>query len=140
MGGVYLRGVIEHRKRAQQIIDFCGIHYENITPTDIDGVIEYKDKAYVYLEYKYGKKEMPYGQRLFLERAVKDNAKAGKTAIAIVAEHTVENPENDIPADSCKVREIFYSKEMKWRKPKRNFTVKQLTDAFVDLIEQKASF
>lgn len=140
MGGVYLRGVIEHRKRAQQIIDFCGIHYENITPTDIDGVIEYKDKAYVYLEYKYGKKEMPYGQRLFLERAVKDNAKAGKLAIAIVAEHKIANPENDIPAESCMVREIFYSQEMNWRKPKGLFTVKQLIDAFIDLIDQKVSF
>ena len=42
------RGVIQNRDRKKQIIDFSGLKYGKITPTDIDGLIEYKDKAMMF--------------------------------------------------------------------------------------------
>lgn len=62
------RGKIENRNRARQIIDFSGLQYGKITPTDIDGLIEYHDKAILLLEFKYADAEMPRGQKVALER------------------------------------------------------------------------
>ena len=39
------RGYFQHPERAKQNICFEGIKYGNITPTDIDGCIDYKNKA-----------------------------------------------------------------------------------------------
>jgi hypothetical protein len=55
------RGKIQYRERARQIIDFSGIRYDNITPTDIDGFFEKADKAFVFYEYKLEGCEMPHG-------------------------------------------------------------------------------
>ena len=38
------RGVILNPARMQQIVSFEGMKYGTITPTDIDGFIEYKNK------------------------------------------------------------------------------------------------
>jgi len=53
---VPIRGVIKYRGRARQIIDFRGLTYGNITPTDIDGLIEYKDKCILLIEIKHQSK------------------------------------------------------------------------------------
>ena len=72
------RGVINNIQRAQQINDFSNLLYGKITPTDIDGMIEYRGKLYIFFEIKYKDKDMPFGQRLALERLVKDLTYANK--------------------------------------------------------------
>ena len=52
---------IQNRSRARQIIDFSGIKYGNITPTDIDGGFEKQNEVFVFFEMKYGDAEMPTG-------------------------------------------------------------------------------
>lgn len=42
------RGKIQNEEFARRIIDFSGMRYGNITPTDIDGVIEYHDTRVVF--------------------------------------------------------------------------------------------
>ena len=128
------RGVIENTKRAQQINDFSGLRYGHITPTDIDGLIEYKDKGYVILEVKYNGKELPYGQRLAIERITKDVAYSGKAALALIADHYVADTDSSVDVASCNVREIYYSRERAWRKPKRIMTVREITDKFLKTI------
>lgn len=39
------RGVYKHPARARRLLLFDGMQYGNITPTDIDATIEYKDRA-----------------------------------------------------------------------------------------------
>jgi hypothetical protein len=102
------RGKILYPDRKQQINDFSGLTYNKITPTDLDGVIEYHDKAYVFIEIKYLDAELPYGQKLMLERFVKDINKSGKSAIAIVAEHSIFNTKENIPVATCEVRQIYF--------------------------------
>ena len=34
-------------------MDFTGLRWGKITPTDIDGFVEIRDKAYVFIEVKY---------------------------------------------------------------------------------------
>jgi hypothetical protein len=129
------QGKIRHVERAQQINDFSGLRYGTITPTDLDGVIELHDKGYIIHEVKYRNAEVPYGQRLCLQRMVKDFVKAGKKAIAIIVEHYVDDTSEPVDNAECNVREIFTTNkegEWEWRPTKTPFKLKQLTDAFIE--------
>ena len=69
----------------KQLIDFQGLAVdEYIYPTDIDGLIEYKDSEYIIFEVKYGDAEVPFGQKLALQRMVDDFTKTGKQAVVLV--------------------------------------------------------
>lgn len=69
------RGVIRNPEYAKQLKDFSGLSFGTITPTDVDGMIEYRNKGFIFFESKYGGAEMPEGQRLALERLVEDHKK-----------------------------------------------------------------
>ena len=131
-----MRGVIQNVARKQQILDFRDLKYGNITPTDIDAAIEYHDKARILIEFKYCDAALPYGQRLALERFVRDFEKAGMEAIAIVAEHQTHDAMQSVPAGTCQVREICYKHNYAWRPPKYSCTVKELVDSFIDFIDK----
>jgi len=126
------RGQIQFRERSRQVIDFSGLQYGNITPTDIDGLIEYKDKAYAIIEMKYGKAEMPKGQKLAIERMVNDLASKGKLATAFLCEHYVANTDDDIVASKAIVRSCYYNGY--WRDDGKR-TLKSRLDAFVRFAE-----
>jgi hypothetical protein len=102
------RGVIEHRERARQIVSFAGLRFGNITPTDIDGLIEYKNCCFLLLELKhYSRPELPYGQRLALERLAASLAKPTLLLHGIHYTH----PEQDIDAAECDVYRYFWGGE-----------------------------
>lgn len=122
---------INNPQRMKQLIDFQGLAVdEYIYPTDIDGLIEYKDSEYIIFEVKYGDAEVPFGQKLALQRMVDDFTKTGKQAVVLVCEHTVRNPEKPVVAAWCKVREIYYGGEKQWRKPIKDITVREAVDDF----------
>lgn len=102
------RGIIQNRERARQIIDFNGIKFNRITPTDVDGLIEYKNIAYVLMEFKHREAEMPHGQSLALTCMVDDFDRQGKYATLFVCEHYVDDPKADIIAKNTNVRRYYY--------------------------------
>lgn len=126
------RGQIQFRERSRQIIDFGGLQYGNITPTDIDGLIEYKNKAYAIIEMKYGNAEMPKGQKLAIERMVDDLSSKGKLATAFLCEHDVANTNEDIIASKTIVRSCYYNGY--WRNDGKR-TLKARLDSFVHFAE-----
>lgn len=130
------RGVIKHVDRAQQINDFRGLIYGKITPTDIDGLIEYKDKAYVVIEVKYGQKELPYGQKLAIKRMM-DDLSVKKHTLAIVCEHTVRDTTDQVNVAECKVREVYFGHqhERKWRSPNEQITVMDAIENFLTFVD-----
>lgn len=134
------RGEIRNIERKQQINSFKNIRYGNITPTDIDGLIEYQDKAYVIFEIKYGNAELPKGQRKAIQRLVTDAGKANKKALAIIAEHHVDDTRQPVDVSQCDVREVFLSseKERKWRKPNHSMKLKECIDLFITKIVDSA--
>lgn len=82
------RGVIQNKKRGKQLNSFKDlIRMRNITPTDIDGLIDYNGNAFVYLEGKCKDKTMDTGQRLALEHLVKSHWKANNPAMALLFWH-----------------------------------------------------
>jgi hypothetical protein len=129
-----MRGVIENVKRKQQINDFSGLLYGNITPTDTDGLIEYKDMAWILIEVKYLSTDLPFGQRLAFERFVKD-VSSKKQAIAIIAEHNVSNTEESIDVASCYVRECYWSGRRQWKRLQEKLTVKYIIDSFLSRLQ-----
>jgi len=126
------RGVYQNPNRGKQLIRFDGIKYENITPTDFDGVVEYHDRIWVLFEAKLAGKEVPYGQKLALARFVADAGRAGKCAIAMVVDHYSDNPADDIILRNCYVREIITTENLMWRPPKRRITAKEMADAYIN--------
>ena len=79
---------IHNQGKMRQLIDFKNIDVDGyIYPTDIDGLIEYKNSEYIIFEIKFKGSAVPYGQRLALQRMVDDFAAAGKRAIVLICEH-----------------------------------------------------
>ncbi len=125
------RGQIKHRALSRRIKDFTGLRYGAITPTDIDGFIDFGGRAFVLFEFKYpGTDELPYGQRLALERAVDAWEAAGKPSLLIVAWHDMQG---DIDAANCMVYQTYFRDD--WKSDCHR-TVKQVTDEFYRLYVQ----
>lgn len=122
-----VRGRIRNRKLASQIRDFSGLRFNTITPTDIDGFLEFSDKIFIFIETKYKNTPIVYGQKLALTRLVDICWKGNKFALLIIASHETEEGE-DIDYANCQVREIRF--EGKWHEIK-NLTIKICIDRFL---------
>lgn len=120
------RGVIRNREYANQVKDYSGLLYGKITPTDLDGIIDFGDKAYVIIELKHINAVLPEGQRLAIARLTDIIWKSGRHALALIAIH---NTPNDIDVAYCKVIEYRYHGE--WTEQIEHKTVRGAIDGFL---------
>ena len=120
------RGRITYHTRARQQRDYSGVRYGNITPTDIDGIIDYKNRCWVIIELKYMDATIPFGQMLCLERLT-DDLQRVKPTLCIIASHMQHNPELDIDVANSLV--THYRKDSMWFQAQG--TVKQTLDNFL---------
>lgn len=126
------RGTYENRKRGKQLLRFDGMNYlQNITPTDIDALIDVRDKVLVLFEAKLADKECPFGQKLALERLIRDAYKAGKHAICIIGEHNITDPDCDVFLKDLIAREVYDTEYKAWKPMKKTMTVKELADWYI---------
>jgi hypothetical protein len=125
---------IKNMDRFNQFIDFTGMMEGNIQPMDIDCMIEYHDEAYIFFEFKYGNKSMPYGQRKAYERLTRDKSSKGKTSITLVIEHNVHNCKENVIGKDCYVREYYLSSLNKWLKPLKRMTAYELIPKFLKYV------
>lgn len=123
------RGAIHSRERARQLRDFTGLRFGNVTPTDIDGFVEFHDELFVWIEIKLKGHDVPRGQCKALERSCDAVSKAGRMAAVLIVEHDTE-PTEDIDVAACSVREWRYLK--KWRKPIKLTTCREAIDKLLD--------
>jgi hypothetical protein len=124
------RGAVTYKSRARQGRDFRGLCYGQITPTDIDGLIEYHNRCYVIYEAKHvNAPTMSQGQRMALERLCDDLQNAKKEAIVIVCKH---NTPADQEIDFAKCEVESYRRKGQWRQVKQGVTVKRITDSFIE--------
>ena len=127
------RGTIQYKDRARQLIDYHNMRLPyNITPTDSDGEIEFRDKAWIFFEIKQEGKGLPEGQSLAFQRKINDIERGGKEAVLFVAEHDVIDPEIDIDAAACHVRTFFYKGE--WHDG-NGWNLKEYVSSFLKHIE-----
>ena len=118
------RGKIRNRNYASQLRDFSGLRFGNITPTDIDGFIEFGDKLYIIIESKYRDTEMPYGQELALTRLCQRIAASGRPCYLLIV--TFKNGMGDIKYAQTIVARYMYDGD--WHVPKAETTLKQAID------------
>lgn len=103
------RGVIRNIGRARQLNDFSGLlRPRNITPTDIDGLIDYGGRAFIYLEGKVKGKNLSEekGQKMALENVILSHWAAQHPSALILYEHNVP-VDISVPTHSQDVRMIF---------------------------------
>ena len=108
-----VKGLIRDPARARQLRDFSGLLFGNITPTDIDGLIEYQNIGYVIMELKYKDAELKDGQKLALARMNDDFERAGKKSLCIIARHFVDDCNIAIDVANTTVTEFRY--QQRWR-------------------------
>ena len=130
------RGVIRNKEIARILRDFSSLKFErNITPTDIDGFVEFDDKCYVFIETKYKEAKVIWGQRLALQRLVDTISDTQKAAILIIATHNIEpNTEELIDVGNCQVTE--YRTKKKWHSVNGSLTVRKLIDQYKKYVNQ----
>lgn len=123
-----LPGQVRATTHATQPRDFTGLAFGAITPTDVDAVIEYQDRAFVFIEAKYRDASLPRGQELALERLCDTCTSAGKPTLCVVARHETPSPAA-IPFASAVVDR--YRIDFQWHRPRREAaTVRQIVDWF----------
>lgn len=124
------RGVVRSEERARQLLRFDGMEFGTITPTDIDGLIEYRNKCYVFYEAKYNGSGIPCGQRLAIERICNDLQKT-KPAIALLVTH---ESDGDIYLADTLVEAWYHKGE--WHLEGRTHNAKEFTDSFINHIDK----
>jgi len=60
--------LIRNKEYAARLKDFSGLRFGKISPTDIDGFLDFSDRLFIFVETKYQNSPVPYGQKLALER------------------------------------------------------------------------
>ena len=128
MGGLLMneRGKMHNESAFKQGQDFSGLRWNKITPTDVDGLIDFGDKLWIIFELKKKGNGMPDGQRLAYERLTDDLAEV-KPTVFFLAEHTTPN-EYPIDAESAIV--IEYRFNGKWNKTIDGHSLKLAIDMF----------
>jgi len=130
------RGAIRNRSRAKQLRDFTGLRFGKITPTDIDGFLEFNDTLFVYFEAKQVGATMPYGQKLALTRqcnaidGTENDQHVTRMAALIVIEHDTE-ADQDVDYAKAKVTSVYRNRE--WRTPSRGITGREAVECLLRL-------
>ena len=120
------RGKIQDRAQALRINDFSSLRFKNITPTDLDGFIDFKNKKFVLIETKYKDALLPFGQKLALERLC-DSSK--KDTILMIGTYVSEI--GDIDIGGCMLREYRYKRA--WKEYPEKITIKEAIKRFLKL-------
>ena len=99
---------IRNKIHASQIHDFSGlVRHRGISPTDIDGYIDYNGNAFLIMEGKHIRAAECTGQKLALKNLADAINNAGKLACAIIYEHQASKGQ-DIKVAECIVSEVYW--------------------------------
>ena len=120
------RGEIRNLDHARQLVLFKGMRWGTITPTDIDGFIDFRNRLFIFLEVKYGDEPVPMGQRIALERLCKNSVSDNRTACALIVRHNVKGA--DIEVAKMPGSEIYYKGEWKGIKNPDSYTTFKLVN------------
>ena len=129
-------GEVRNSKNFLEVTDhgFENLRYGKITPTDIDGFLEYKNKAFIFFEFKYNYSEMPFGQRLALERLTDALSKTKPSVLFVTSwDDSFLDSENKINCAETIVYKIRH--DNKWITPEGNPTLKDCIDWFINSID-----
>jgi len=110
--------LINNQEHIKQVIAFDGIQSNKISPTDIDALLEFDDKYLLIFELKFSGSKVPLGQKLALERIIKNWKQSGshRNGWVIYAQHdTIKG--DTVYLKDCKVTSIYSDKEAGFTQP-----------------------
>lgn len=117
-----------NREYASQLKDFSGLRWGAISPTDIDGLLEFSNRLFIFVETKYKDAPVPFGQQLALERVADGLCVAGKHAVIVVTTH---ESSGDIDMGLTNVRQ--YRENGTWYKDIPTTSLRE----FVEIMRRK---
>ena len=123
-------GRITNPHLASREIDYSGVAIGDISPTDIDGWMEYHNKAHVLIELKFGNGEMKKGQRLGLERITRHLSPF--PAILFVAVHHDDFP-HLVEAGNAVV--VEWCRNGTWGKPTEELRLSEAVKRFIKAVD-----
>ena len=121
------RGKIRHRDWARRLRDFSGLRFGMITPTDIDGFIDYRNEIFFLIEVKKECAEMPRGQELALERLCDATIRGGVRSFVLVASYR-PGPDIDEDIDVANARLMRVRMDCTWKDVDNGITVRRFID------------
>lgn len=151
------RGQIRNRQLAMQIRDFSGVCYGKISPTDIDGFLEFGDKLYVFIEGKQIGAPLSFGQGLALARLTDAcHCPPKRYAVAIIVDYPLISEDiDDAAATKCainpnrhcplSIKDIDYAAAFvrsyrwggEWRQPlQKDISLKTAIDRFLAISQR----
>ena len=98
--------MIQHKERAKQLLDFANPGNTKFGFTDTDACLEDGTNA-VFIEVKYLDKDVPFGQKLYLERLTQRWEKSGGNAVSIHVSHNIHDPEKDVLLMNTRVISVY---------------------------------
>lgn len=109
-----MKSEIRNENFLKRTVDFTKLKEDGKMPTDIDAVIEFSDKLFIFIEFKHKTNTaMSVGQRVCYERICDRIQSTGVPCFVLQAEH---NSNGRIEASTCIVNFYRYKKE--WRPTK----------------------
>jgi hypothetical protein len=119
---------IRNREFVAQIKDFSGMEFGKLRPTDIDGALESRGKAFAFFEIKRGELDPPTGQRLLFERLCDavHRPEEGRHAIFFLSAHYSHG---DIPVAETSVYRCRWQGE--WHDIDVNWTLHEAIQNFL---------
>jgi hypothetical protein len=123
-----MRGIVWAEKRAGQLRDFSGLRWNTITPTDVDGFLDFGNQLFVFIELKLAGKQLPWGQELALTRLCDaTHLERVRDSLAIIAEHSTPTSQVIDVAEAMVTRARY---RFAWKTPSEPTTVRQAIDKF----------
>jgi hypothetical protein len=133
------RGTIKYLNRYKQskLISYEGmVRRRNITPTDIDGFIDYNGRVFIWLEGKLIDKNLDFGQELALMHLVQMAKDAGRFACVIVF-YFLDPEDSIIVAKDKYVYKTYDSISLEWKEPKNPVTLLRYIEQIESYCENK---
>ena len=119
-------GLIRNHNQVKQAIDFKGLDYGNIHPSDIDAVLEFDNEHLILIEVKRIGNDIPEGQKRLLERICND---WNGNSIVLKGEHKCNDTET-VFLDECILTESYKpNKKGVWTKHGSTTTIKEVIDS-----------
>ena len=123
------RGVIRNVDEFRRILNFQGLRFGNITPTDIDIFLEFGNTTFVIVEVKWIGAEIPFGQKLALERLAMATSITIPTLL-VIARHDCSG-DGAVEIGECNILEVFIHKDGEWEwETWKHITLRSLIDLF----------
>ena len=122
----------EKIEREKQIIDFSGLRFGDITPTDYDGFLDFENKVFIWFKLKLeNAPEIPARQKLALQRLCDAAQKTDISSWVLLCSHSVQDPLQDIDASTSMVFQVY--RKGKWESRPTGITLKTAIDKIMGI-------